>query len=212
MDTTTTSSFNFRKVKVFEPLKVLRVGVPVFTLALYGAIWLRGWFSLGLIPVMLALYVFMHRRTLSMPLCMSVRLHGPVVGDLYHGEGFIFGDVSVGYSVVGQLGSNLKLHKLAYAPGYAVERKIPLAGVKDGWNIRWNHGQTTLHLSEDEIPGALHAVAKGDNLMIELLIGNVRGEGSNTMGVKIQSDKGSLESWSPKLKAQTIGLGESESP
>lgn len=203
MNTDKMSSFNFRSVKVFDPLKVLQIGVPVLTLAIYGSIWLGGWVPLSLIPITGVFSIVLNSWSQRMPLCVSVRLHKPVVGDFYHGEGFIFGDVTVGYSVIGQLRSKLKLRKLEYAPGTTSGRKIPLVGVRGGWETRWNHGQVTLYLSEDEIPGALHAVAKGNNLSIEILIGTMRGENTNTMGVKVQSDEGSIESWSPVLRAQT---------
>lgn len=203
MNTDKMSSFNFRSVKVFDPLKVLQIGVPGLTLAMYGSIWLKGWVPFGLVLIAVIFSIVLNLWSRRMPMCVSVRLHKPTVGDLYHGEGFIFGDVTVGYSVIGQLRSKLKLRKLVYAPGYTVGRKIPLVGVRGGWETRWNHGQTTLYLSEDEIPGALHAVAKGTNLSIELLIGTRRGENTNTMGVKVQSDEGSIESWSPVLGAQT---------
>ena len=209
MATDNISSFSFRSVKVFDPLKVLQIGIPLLTVAMYGSIWLGGWAALALVPVVAALSIAITMWARRMPLCVSVRLHEPTVGDLYHGEGFIFGDVTVGYSVVGQLRSKLKLRKLVYAPGYTGERKIPLIGVKGGWETRWSHGQTTLNLDQDELPGALHAVAKGTNLSIELLIGTMRGEDTNTMGVKVQSDAGSIESWSPVLRAETALTPES---
>lgn len=203
MSTDKISSFNFRSVKVFDPLKVLQIGVPVLTLAMCVSIWLEGWVPLGLIPIVGVFSIVLNSWSQRMPLCVSVRLHKPTVGDFYHVEGFIFGDVTVGYSVIGQLRSKLKLRKLKYAAGYAVGRKIPLVGFRGGWEARWNHGQVTLYLSEDEIPGALRAVSKGNNLSIEILVGSMRGENTNTMGVKVQSDEGSIESWSSVLGVQT---------
>jgi len=204
MNPNKTSSFDFRSVKVFDPLKVLLIGVPLLTAVIYVSLLIGGWASLALIPVTALFSWLLDHWSRKMPLCLSVKLHGPTVGELYQSEGFVFGEVTMAYSVIGQLRSRLQLRKLRYAPGYQTDRRIPLAGVEAGWVSRWNHGETTLYLEEDEVPGAICAVSKGDNLSIELLVGTTRGKDTHTMGMKLRSDLGSVESWSPELGARAL--------